>query len=420
MAKYEDILVLKDKVSESLEKINKNFAKTQAVSSKLQGKFARLQTSMSKFSNIAKNTTKILSGVAVAGGAVVGTTVAYANKIADVGDRVDKMSQKIGMSRKAFQEWDYIMSQNGGNVESLQMGFKTLTTQIANVQKGSKDSTKAFAQLGVSIKDNNGQLRSQDDIFNDTVRALQKIENPTQKAVLANKLFGRSATELRPLLNQEADAVDNLRKTANNLGLIISDKDIDNAVKYKDTMDTFTRFFQAKFATVAMSVMPQITAYLEKMINFANQNKEIFENMGVVIGWVFGTALPAVVKGVFAVVKAFNKVGEVIGTFIGTIISIPTIISTAITNAITNIIKFILSITEKIRGLGKIIQSLNPFADKKINIANRVGAGSQTNTTNNSTVNNNTTNTTNNNYYGNTYNNSGMGSFTPYRTALSF
>ncbi len=62
------------------------------------------------------------------------------------------MSQQIGMGRKAFQEWDYIMTQNGGNVESLQMGYKTLASQMDKARKGSKDSIGYFSKLGISIK----------------------------------------------------------------------------------------------------------------------------------------------------------------------------------------------------------------------------------------------------------------------------
>ena len=171
-----------------------------------------------------------MAAVGATVGVVGGAILRGANQVAEMGDRIDKMSQKIGMSRKSFQEWDYIMSQNGGNVETLQMGFKTLVTQIEGVQKGSKDSIKAFSDLGVQVKDNNGKFRSADEVFNDTIRSLQKIENPTQKMILANRLFGRSAAELRPLLNQEAQAVDDLRSKANSMGLIISDEEVANSV----------------------------------------------------------------------------------------------------------------------------------------------------------------------------------------------
>lgn len=401
MATYKDVLMLVDKVSEPLKKIQNN-------TDKLQDKFKKLQAGMKKVAGVMAT---VGTAVVVVGGAILRAS----KQVADYGDRIDKMSQKIGMSRKSFQEWDYIMSQNGGSVESLQMGFKTLTTQIAGVQKGSKESVQAFKMLGVSIKDNNGELRSQDEIFNDTIRKLQQIKNPTQKAMLANKLFGRSAAELRPLLNQEASAVDNLREKANKLGLIITDDDIDNAVKFKDTMDTFTRFFQAKFGTTMMKIMPSLTQATEQIIELSQQNEQTFSDLGNALNWVTTKALPAVVKAIFWVADAIRYVAGRYGEIIGQILALPTEIQARFIEAQNTILRVWLAIRKGVAAsIDFIIQKLIKLLQALANIASKIpllkGLGAtlggiasnmQKNTVN-QTQNNNTTNnsTVNNNYYG--------------------
>ena len=264
MATYKDVLMLVDKVSEPLRKIQATTEKTQKSLQNLGQKLTTVGKNMKTVGGkITSTVTKITATLA----AFAAGTVYAMKKAAEYGDRIDKMSQKIGMSRKSFQEWDYIMSQNGGNVETLQMGFKTLVTQIEGVQKGSKDSVKAFKALGVNVKDSNGHFRVADDVFNDVIRKLQQIKDPTQKMILANRLFGRSAAELRPLLNQEASAIDELREKANKMGLILSEQDVKNAVKFSDTMDTFSRVFQAKFATIAMKLMPKFSEIMEKILS---------------------------------------------------------------------------------------------------------------------------------------------------------
>ena len=204
----------------------------------------------------------------IVGAGLTATTGIIVNKSMEAGDRIDKMSQMIGMNRKAFQEWDFIMSQNGGNVDNLQMGFKTLAEQMNNVQKGSKESIKIFKNLGVAVKDNRGNFRNQSDVFNDTIRALQKIENPTKKAILGNKMFGRSYLEMKPLLNQTAESVDNLRNKANSMGMILSDEDIDTAVKLKDSIDVLQRTFTAFGNQFGISLMPYINKATDKIADF--------------------------------------------------------------------------------------------------------------------------------------------------------
>lgn len=400
MATYKDVLMLIDKVSEPLRKIQNN-------TEKLKEKFSKLKSGVKKVAGVLAT---VGSAISVAGGAILRAS----NQYAEMGDRIDKMSQKIGMSRKAFQEWDYIMSQNGGSVESLQMGFKTLTTQIEGVQKGSKDSVNAFNALGVSVKDANGQFRSQDEIFNDTIRKLQQIKNPTQKAMLANRLFGRSAAELRPLLNQEAEAVDNLRDKANKMGLVISDEDVENAVKFKDTMDTFTRFFQAKFGTVMMKIMPNFSKALEEIIKFSQENQEVFNNIGVAFNFIVTKALPAVLKAVFGLANALRGLGGIIGNILGYILSIPTNIQTAFINAQNIILRIFIALKRSIgdaigyiiERLANMLQTIGAIAGKIpglkglgnaiTDIGNGITSNSVRQTQNNNTVNNSTTN----NYYG--------------------
>lgn len=410
MATYKEVLMLVDKVSEPLRRISKQ---TQ----QMTGKFANLKSQLKvmggKFMAFAKTASIAFTVVATA------VTVAL-KKTADYGDRIDKMSQKIGMSRKAFQEWDYIMSQNGGNVESLQMGFKTLTTQIEGVQKGSKDSVNAFKALGVSVKDSNGQLRSQDEIFNDTIRKLQQIKNPTQKAMLANRLFGRSAAELRPLLNQEADAVDELREKANRLGLIVDEQDIKNAVILKDTFDTFGRAFQARFATVMMKVMPVFTKILEKvtpLIKFITdkiidlgrqmvatpafammqeqfaeladelkifyyENQDFFDALKTAFVWVVTTGIPnfvtslimvtrGIVKLVQMVKNFFSWIGGAIGNLVGWIVTIPTKIQTAFINA-QNIVLRVFNALKS--GIGSAIQYIIERLAKMLQVIGAVAS----------------------------------------------
>lgn len=386
MATYKDVLVLVDKVSAPLKKI--------------QGNTDKLREKMSRLTGGLKKVGGALTAVGATVGVVGGAILRGANQVAEMGDRIDKMSQKIGMSRESFQEWDYILSQNGGNIDSLQMGFKTLTTQIGMAGKGSKESVAMFKRLGVSIKDNNGNLRKQDDVFNDTITALQKMGETTERDVIAQKLFGRSFIEVKPLLNQSAEAIDKLRKKANDMGLILSKEDVDNARDFKDTMDTFTRFFQAKFATVMMKLMPEFSKALEDIMAFGKENQEVFDSIGTAFSFIITKALPATIKLFVGLANILQAIGGAIGTFIGKILSIPTYISMAFNTLKTNVILILNSIIQFIQ---KIIDGITWVVGKipAVGKALRNNRITQTqNNTNNTTTNNITNNYGNTNNYG--------------------
>ena len=65
-----------------------------------------------------------------------GALLSVANKASTALDRVDKLSQKIGISRKGFQEWDYVLSQSGADIEKMQVGMKTLVQRMDESTQG--------------------------------------------------------------------------------------------------------------------------------------------------------------------------------------------------------------------------------------------------------------------------------------------
>lgn len=215
-----------------------------------------------KLGKFAKGAGKTLAAI---GTAAVGAGVAImgiATKTAEQTDRVDKLSQKIGLSRTAFQEWDFIMSQSGSSVEVLQMGMKTLSTQFEAAQAGSKDTAKMFADLGVSMDEN----LSQDELFERMVIGLQGMEEGTAKTAIASKLLGRSGTELLPLLNAEAGALEEMKQQAHDLGLVLSDEAVDAGVEFTDSMDQLQRTLQATMVEAFTPLMPTLDDLIQVLV----------------------------------------------------------------------------------------------------------------------------------------------------------
>ena len=113
--------------------------------------FSKGESTASKFGSVIGRGLQTAGKIGIAAVAAVGTaTVAagkgvwsLANKTAEYGDHVDKMSQKIGISAGAYQKWDYVMQRAGTSIDSMKMGMKTLSKQAV---KGSD----AFQKLGIS------------------------------------------------------------------------------------------------------------------------------------------------------------------------------------------------------------------------------------------------------------------------------
>jgi len=215
------------------------------------------------------------AGMAAAGAAVFG----MASKAAEATDRIDKLSQKIGISRQGFQEWDFMLSQSGASVEGLQGGMKALTGRVQEVIDGTGQGAAMFEQLSVKVNDSSGAVKNQEQLLNEVVIAFQGMEDGSLKAALANDLLGRSGSELMPLLNGAAGSAEELRKKANDLGLVLSDTAVDSGVKFTDTMDQVKRSLGAAATSIGVQLMPMVQKMADWVIEHMPQIKEVMKNV---------------------------------------------------------------------------------------------------------------------------------------------
>lgn len=226
-----------------------------------------LDTTGKKFDAVGK------IAAAAMGVVTVGAIVKVVKSLGDMAiqstvalDRVDKMSQKIGVSRQGFQEWDYILAQNGASVDGLQMSLKTLSTQAEQVNQGSAESIRLFEELGVEVNDVNGKMKDQEQLFNEVFLALSNVESETKRTAMASKLLGRSATELAPAMNQGSAAIEGLREEAHKLGLVYEDELIDQGVKLSDNLLRLNRAFESLKTKAVGPIVGALVQVTDKML----------------------------------------------------------------------------------------------------------------------------------------------------------
>lgn len=255
--------------------------------------------------NMGKNIAAGFAGVVAGATAAVAGVYKFATSTAETADNIDKMSQKIGISRQAYQEWDYICSQCGVDVDVFKNGVKTLTTQMDAAAGGSEAAQETFKALGLTWEDGNGKLKSQEQMMEEAITALAGMEDGTERARLAQELFGKAGLELAPVLNSGVDGVEELRARCHELGLVMSDETIDAGVKLGDTIadvkDTFgaiTDRLGAEFMPIIQAMadkilefMPQIEAaikttveYVEKAFTFAQEHQGLLITIAAIIG----------------------------------------------------------------------------------------------------------------------------------------
>lgn len=313
-------------------------------------------------------------GAAVLGaatGAVTGLTK-MATSAASTADNVDKMSQKIGISRQSYQELDFICSQSGTSVDKLQAGMKSLVSAMDGASSGNANNIEQFKKLGVSVEDANGNLRNSEDVMWETFTALQSMDNQTEKTRLATELFGKSGIELMPMLNGTSGSIDEMKQKAHDLGLVLGDETIDAGVSLTDTMDQMKRSVGAVFTQLGAKLMPilekvcnAIISYMPQIQSFIDQLapvfKQFFDNIMPKLFDIGGQILPIIIdllaQFLPVISTLFEALAPIIEYFIGQLLP-------ALMQFIEQIMPAVLSVIEAIIPLIETIFALiQPFID---------------------------------------------------------
>lgn len=308
----------------------------------------------STLGNGVKAAAKFGAAIGAAAVGAAGGMYKMASSAASVADDVDKMSQKIGVSREAYQELSFALSQSGTDVSKLQAGLKTLSLQA---ERGNK----YFEQLGISLTDVNGKAKTQEELFYEVTNALQNMEAGTEKTTIATTLLGKSGTELMPLFNGAAGSLDKMRQEAHDLGLVLEDDVIDNGVSLTDAIDKMKRSLSAVVTQLGGRLMPVV----QKAVDFVTANipkvNALIDQIAPIFESVFDTIVPVLFDLASSLLPA---VTDVITEMLPPISRIFKALAPIVAQLIEKLVPVILKIIQKLLPpLIEIIEALLPVLD---------------------------------------------------------
>lgn len=253
-----------------------------------------------KVAGFMKTGISAFTSVATAAVNVGKTLVQSTGQVAAYGDNIDKMSQKMGISAEAYQEWDAVLQHSGASISSLLPSMKTLSMQA---QKGSE----AFQALGISEQE--VANLSKEDLFSRVIEGLQGMEEGTQRTAIASALLGRGATELGALLNTSAEDTQKMRDRVHELGGVMSDEAVKAAAAYQDQLQDMSTAIDGFKRNIVSNFLPSVTKAMSGITNALSGDLEngIQETTDAIIEIVQKVAesIPAIVNGaVNSIVKA--------------------------------------------------------------------------------------------------------------------
>lgn len=259
--------------AESKQKaFNKEINKLKAETSTL-GQASR---KMADFGSAVTKAGESLRGLSMVAGAVDVALAGLTVKAGQTADDLNTMSKVTGIGTEKLQEYKLSADLLDVSVDTIAKSQTKLKRSMLSAQQGSENMTDAFNTLGVAIVDSNGHLRDQEDVFSDAIKSLGNMENETERDAIAMQIFGKSATELNPLIEDNGETFQKVADIFKQNNLEIVDQEtIDKANEFQDSLDTIKAMGMATLSTIGMQLAGYLAPAMEK----------ISEVLGKVFGW---------------------------------------------------------------------------------------------------------------------------------------
>ena len=243
----------------------------------------KLPDGISKFTGglgkIPASTAAAAAGVA----AVVAVVIKLEKKLMDVtketaaaAKELEALSLQTGVSTTDLQAFQYAEDFIGVSSDQLADSLKDLTTKMSDAANGNEETAAKFDQLGVSIYDAQGNLRSSYDVFLDVIDGLGEMSNQAERDALAMSLINESAQQLNPLIEQGSGSLKKYAAEAENVGYILSNDQLKALTAVDEAQNRLLKSQEA--------VSKQISAeYAPYMSDALNQTRELIEKVGTAL-----------------------------------------------------------------------------------------------------------------------------------------
>jgi hypothetical protein len=231
-----------DKAKESIEGFGK---KAEETSKKTETYFDQMKKSYLEVKLAMSMVQSAMGAIKSAWDWTAGAVLNAAIQTADYSEKLTTLSASLGVTTDHLQELMHVAAMTDVSFDRLADGHAKLAKAARDAASGNGEMAKAFSELGVSVTDSGGRLKSADVLFGEVADALRDLESDTQRTALAMGIFGRSGAELLPTLLRGSDGIAKLRQEARDMGLVLDKDAIDKFNEMDDAIEKLTETWSA-------------------------------------------------------------------------------------------------------------------------------------------------------------------------------
>lgn len=229
-----------------------------------------MKSSMNAMGSLDAQSLALAGGFAAVAAAIVKAEkamISMTKESAAFADNIITLSMQTGQSTQQLQEFAYASELIDVSVDTLQGSLTKLTNNMQDTMNGTGNAKASFEALGVSVTNADGSMRSANDVFYETIDALGKVKNETERDAMSMDIFGRSAQDLNPLIIQGSKTLKAYADEAHNVGYVLDDE----ALSALGAVDDAYQRLQKTQEGVKNQLAVEFAPYLEEFYGDATQ-----------------------------------------------------------------------------------------------------------------------------------------------------
>lgn len=170
------------------------------------------------------------------------------------------LQRVMGGTAKEVSSISGAMRLAGMDTSKAGTSLTIFSKKITAAKSGTSSAVEAFKSVGVSLQDSTGKAKDTSTLLGEVSDKFAAMPDGAEKTALAVQLFGRSGTAMLPFLNKGSASIEELKKKADELGIVLDDGAMDKFSAYKGAVREWQTALEGAQVTLGGTLLPFVTA----------------------------------------------------------------------------------------------------------------------------------------------------------------
>ena len=244
-----------------------------------------MKSSMNAMGSLDAQSLALAGGFAAVAAAIVKAEkamISMTKESAAFADNIITLSMQTGQSTQQLQEFAYASELIDVSVDTLQGSLTKLTNNMQDTMNGTGNAKDSFDALGISVTNADGSMRSANDVFYETIDALGKVKNETERDAMSMDIFGRSAQDLNPLIIQGSKTLKAYADEAHNMGYVLDDEALSALGAVDDAYQRLQKTQEGVKNQLAVEFAPYLEEFYGDVTTMVKDGGKAIKDSGIV------------------------------------------------------------------------------------------------------------------------------------------